>query len=367
MKKLLKEYWKLFLIISLFYLFIILSSIIKVNYDITTPATIAKVSDEIQIEGAGRCNINTVSVYSYSKVSFLNFLIAKINQNADVSRTSEYEVTDLNEIYRGGVIQKEVSFYNAIIAGYKMAGYDNIINENSFKGYIIHTLATYAPPELKIGDIIIGFEGVSLKLDYDTGENEFEKATDNLDFDANYKYQFEILRDHKPQTIYVTARASYLEDSVQKAAFGVYTYPYVIPLNYKVAGVPKYEIPTSNAYNSIGPSGGLMQALYVYECLTNNQDIKNLKIVGTGTVDVAGNAGLIGGIYQKVIAANLAKADLFFVPITSKDPQVYEKEINYLEAKASYDNLKNPHIKLVCVSSLKDIIDYLENNGGKNA
>ena len=114
--------------------------------------------------------------------------------------------------------------------------------------------------------------------------------------------------------------------------------------------------------NSIGPSGGLMQALYVYDSLKNNNLTKGLRIVGTGTVDAYGNAGPIGGIYQKVLAAHLANADIFFVPVSSLEEEIYMNESNYLEAISSYQNLKNPKMKLVVVSSLNDIINYLKNS-----
>ena len=102
-----------------------------------------------------------------------------------------------------------------------------------------------------------------------------------------------------------------------------------------------------------------MQSFYVYELLTGGKLSKGLKIVGTGTVDEFGNAGAIGGIYQKVIAANLNKADIFFVPVSSMDYDVYSKEENYLEAYESYQALGKTKMKLVVVSSLNDIINYL--------
>ena len=48
--------------------------------------------------------------------------------------------------------------------------------------------------------------------------------------------------------------------------------------------------------------------------------------------------------------------------ISSLEEEIYTKESNYLEALSSYQNLKNPKMKLVIVSSLNDIINYLENN-----
>lgn len=364
MKKLVREYWKLILILSIPYLFIIVSSVVKVNYDIVAPASITNVCETIDIDNNLKyeSNINVVSVYSYSKVSFLNYLIAKINKNATVSKIYEYEVTDYNLVYTSGVIQKKVSIYNSIISGYKRAGYDDIIDENSYKGYIVHTLATFAPNELKIGDIIISFNGIKLKGL--TGENEFEKVLDNMLFeDKTYPITVERteLIDGKYVTnnydYEITTKYFYNKENKKYVAFGIYTYEYIVP---NINGdYPEYSW---NYGDSIGPSGGLMQSLYVYEQLTNSYLTKNKKIVGTGTVDAYGNAGAIGGIYQKVITAYLTGADIFFVPVSSMDPLVYKNESNYQEAKQSYDKLKNPKMRLVVVSNLDDIINYLKNN-----
>ena len=50
--------------------------------------------------------------------------------------------------------------------------------------------------------------------------------------------------------------------------------------------------------------------------MTNRFDITNgQKIVGTGTISLDGNVGAIGGIYQKVICADIMDADIFLVPV----------------------------------------------------
>ena len=364
MKKLVREYWKLILILSIPYLFIIVSSVVKVNYDIVAPASITNVSETINIDNNLKydSNINVVSVYSYTKVSLLNYLIAKINKNATISETYEYEVTDHNQVYTSGVIQKKVSIYNSIISGYKKAGYDNIIDDNSYKGYIIHTLATFAPKELKIGDVITKFNGIELKGL--TGVNEFEKILNQTLYE-NKTYPITIERNEMINGEYVTNKYDYEiatnyyynKEDGKYIAFGIYTYEYIIPKEN--GDFPKYRW---NYGDSIGPSGGLMQALYVYEELTNSCFTTNQKIVGTGTVDSYGNAGAIGGIYQKVITAYLTGADVFFVPVSSMDPSIYQNESNYIEAKKSYDNLDNPKMKLIVVSNLDDIIKYFKQN-----
>ena len=364
MKKLVREYWKLILILSIPYLFIITASVVKVNYDIVAPASITRVSETIDVDNNSKyeSNVNVVSVYSYSNVSLLNYLLAKINNNVTVTKTSKYEVTDYNLVYTSGVIQKRISIYNAIISAYKKAGYDNIIDENSYKGNIIHTLSTYAPSQLQLGDIIVKFNGIDLKGQ--TGENEFEKIASNIPFERK-SYPITVERTEQIDGKYVTnlydyeitSDYFYNREDGKYLALGIYTYEYVVPKEN--GDFPEYSW---NFGDSIGPSGGLMQSLYVYEELTSFNITKNKKIVGTGTVDSYGNAGAIGGIYQKVITAYLSGADIFFVPVSSMDPHVYENESNYIEAKESYDKLDNPKMKLVVVSSLDDIIDYLKNN-----
>ena len=63
-----------------------------------------------------------------------------------------------------------------------------------------------------------------------------------------------------------------------------------------------------------GPSAGLMMALNVYNNLIP-QDITNSMIIaGTGTIEIDGSVGPVGGIKQKVIAAKRAGAELIIVP-----------------------------------------------------
>jgi PDZ domain-containing protein len=64
-----------------------------------------------------------------------------------------------------------------------------------------------------------------------------------------------------------------------------------------------------------GPSAGLMWALGLYELLTPGDLTRSRTIAGTGTIDLAGRVGPIGGIADKVIAARRAGASIFLAPI----------------------------------------------------
>ena len=63
-----------------------------------------------------------------------------------------------------------------------------------------------------------------------------------------------------------------------------------------------------------GPSAGLMMALNVYNNLIPNDITNSLIIAGTGTIEIDGSVGPVGGIRQKVIAAKRAGSTLILVP-----------------------------------------------------
>lgn len=75
---------------------------------------------------------------------------------------------------------------------------------------------------------------------------------------------------------------------------------------------------TINTKDIGGPSAGLMMALEIYDQLTETDLTKGLEIAGTGTINEKGEIGPIGGISQKVIAADRAGIDIF-LPLTKTE------------------------------------------------
>jgi PDZ domain-containing protein len=63
-----------------------------------------------------------------------------------------------------------------------------------------------------------------------------------------------------------------------------------------------------------GPSAGLMWAVGLYDLLTRGDLTAGRTIAGTGSIDLDGNVGPIGGILNKVLAARDASADIMLVP-----------------------------------------------------
>ena len=81
-----------------------------------------------------------------------------------------------------------------------------------------------------------------------------------------------------------------------------------------------------NTGNVGGPSAGMMMALNVYNLLIESDITNGKKIAGTGTIEIDGSVGPVGGVKQKVIAAKRANASLILVPTA-----------NYSEASAYSD------------------------------
>lgn len=64
-----------------------------------------------------------------------------------------------------------------------------------------------------------------------------------------------------------------------------------------------------------GPSAGLVFALAILDRLTPGAMLDGLTVSGTGTVSDAGDVGAIGGLTQKMWAAQRAGSDLFLMPL----------------------------------------------------
>ena len=87
-----------------------------------------------------------------------------------------------------------------------------------------------------------------------------------------------------------------------------------------------------------GPSAGLMMALNVYNDLIP-EDITNSKIIaGTGTIEIDGSVGPVGGIKQKIIAAKRAGAELILVPVANfEEAKQFETDKTAIVAVDSFD------------------------------
>ena len=97
-----------------------------------------------------------------------------------------------------------------------------------------------------------------------------------------------------------------------------------------------------------GPSAGMMHTIAIVDALTEGELTQGKVIAGTGTIDLDGNVGSIGGIRQKVVAAEAAGAEYILVPAGN-----YESALT-----AERDD-----IEIVPVATLDEAVGFLEGLG----
>jgi Lon-like protease len=93
-----------------------------------------------------------------------------------------------------------------------------------------------------------------------------------------------------------------------------------------------------------GPSAGLVFSLAIYDKITPGALLDGRRVAGTGTIDAEGRVGSIGGIQQKIAAAQSGGASVFLVPAPN---------CGDLEGVRT-------DLELVKVSTMHDAIDALD-------
>lgn len=101
---------------------------------------------------------------------------------------------------------------------------------------------------------------------------------------------------------------------------------------------------TIDSGDVIGPSAGLAFSLTLIDLLTPGSLTGEERLAVTGTIDVEGNVGRVGGVEQKTVAASSAGATIFFVP---------EEEAEVATDRAGSD------LQVVGVATLDDALEAL--------
>lgn len=103
-----------------------------------------------------------------------------------------------------------------------------------------------------------------------------------------------------------------------------------------------------------GPSAGLMFALEIVDQATPGNLTQGYVIAGTGTMNVEGEVGQVGGIRHKLAAAERSGIEIFFVPADRTPTDKNEKDARAEIKKRGYS------LQLVPVHTLNEATLYLE-------
>lgn len=325
MKRYLKENYKF--IITLIIIIILFT--IKFPYYIDAPGGIDDVSKKIEMEGYksdGTFNLAYVREY---RATIPTLVISLFNKDWKVMKEDEILLdTEDDESYllRDKILMDE-SISNAIYVAYKYAKKEIEIKSNKF---IVTYIDKSSSTNLLVGDKIISINNKKIEK-----REDIENIINSKNFGD--KLDIKVINNEEEYNRY-----TYIIEQDNDKKIGILISNI---RDYKTN--PKIEIKTNE--NESGPSGGLITALSIYNSLVKEDITNGLTIVGTGTIDLDGNVGSIGGVEYKLKSAVKSDADLFVVP----------KDENYEEViKLKKDN--NYDIEIIGVSTFEEVIGYLE-------
>lgn len=325
-KKFIREYY-----ISI--IIIVISTIvflIPFPYYINAPGGLIDMSNRIKMDDAyvSKGSINMAYVTEL-KATIPTLIVAYFKKTWDIVKIEDikYDNQTIEEMnFRNRMLLKEAG-NNAIIVAYNKLGKTaKIINQD----LVITYIDEQADTDLSIGDVILEVEGFKV--------NTYDQLTSIVQkYEEGDTINVKVKNNNK-----ITDKTATLYFAYDKVVIGI-----VLTPDITLETNPDIELVFEKSES--GPSGGLMTAIAIYDSLTKKDLTRGKTIVGTGTLDINGNVGNIGGVEYKLIGAVKEKADIFLVPSGSN----YEDALK-LKKKNDYN------ITIVSIKTFDQAIDYLE-------
>lgn len=186
-----------------------------------------------------------------------------------------------------------------------------------------------ASEKIKAGDLITKVNNIPT--------NTTEELRDALaNNKPNIEIPVEVVRDDKTRTVEVTPE----KNRNGETSLGVLVATEVLaefPFNIAI-----------DAGRVSGPSAGLAFALTIIDELSPGSLLGDSQIAATGSLELSGDVGPVGGTRLKAVAADKAGADLLFVPVSE-----------VANAKKSANDMQ-----VIGVETLDETLDALARNGG---
>jgi len=201
------------------------------------------------------------------------------------------------QLHQQGLNQMSQSQEDAVTVALRHLGYKVKVSRDGAE--VVEVDPKYpAQGELEVGDVIVEARGLEVKT-----PDDLQRAMAAVK--PGQAVDLVVMRDKKEVPLTVGTKKSPNPKTPNKAIFGIivqqaaeYTFPIDIKFDSGAIG---------------GPSAGLAFSLDIVDELGQDVD-KGRKVAVTGTIDLAGRVGEIGGIKQKTIGARQSGATIFLVP-----------------------------------------------------
>jgi Lon-like protease len=278
------------------------AAVVKVPYVLLSPGSARATEPLISVDGApsypheGSIDFTTVSL---RKASALEALMGWLDPTVDVVEEELVFGGQTPEENRQANLQDMVdSKQVATAVALEELGYEVVQGTGAVVAGVLDD--TPAQEILEPGDVIIEAEGQPVEVAGDVGAVTRSMAPGEvLDLAVEPKGRGEV------ELVSATLVAS--PDDPSRALLGITTttrdldfdFPFTVTIDSGSVG---------------GPSAGLAFALGILDTLTPTSLTGGRTVATTGTIDLNGFVGPVGGVEQKTVAVRRAGADLFLVP-----------------------------------------------------
>jgi PDZ domain-containing protein len=308
---------------------------VQIPYYSLGPGPAKDVSQLIRVDGertypsAGAFFLTTVAVSS-RPLTLFEAIVGWVDPAISVIPRSHIIRPGLTDQQQDqfNAMDMEESKYAAIVAGLQAVGIDTPPIRGA---YVIAVAAGFpASGKLRPGDIVTAANGVAVR--------DAKALSDHITSKPiGAKHTFAVLRGRDEITVELRTVASPVKGQTTQPVIGAKLGPaFRLPLGVTV-----------DSQNIGGPSAGLAFALTIADELTQEDLTRGHRIAVTGTIDISGRIGLVGGVEFKVRAAEHEGADIFLVP---------KEEVAQASSVAS-------DIEIIGVSTLEEAIVALRKLG----
>ncbi|WP_298826435.1 SepM family pheromone-processing serine protease [uncultured Planococcus sp.] len=180
--------------------------------------------------------------------------------------------------------------------------------------------------------------------------NNFTEMQEFIDYlsDKEAGETVEVLYERKDREISTDIELAPLPTDPERVGLGI-----SFVEDKSIETTPEVEIDSDTIG---GPSAGLMFTLEILNQLVDEDITKGYNVAGTGTMENDGSVGRIGGIDQKIMAADSADIDIFFAP---NAPVEGGGDSNYTIAVETAEKI-GTSMEIVPVDTIEDALTFLE-------
>ncbi len=304
---------------------------IETDYYLIKPGSADELGSLIRVEGETRAEKGQFYMVTVTQhpASLWTYLYGICHPSLDLCPKSgvippDMTLEEYNKLMQGWM---QESKHLAQIIALRRAGYEVPIVSDGVE--IVDFMAdSPARDILQKGDVIKAVEGQGVNLSEEVVQYIQER-------EVGQKIKITIERDEKVKELEVITTSR--QEEPDKAALGIYVHT----LNWHPLLPMDIEIETGPV---IGPSAGMMFVLEILDRLLPENLTGGHEIAGTGTISINEKIGGIGGVKQKVIAAENLGIKYFLVPA--------ENYGDALKAAA--------RINIVSVRNLDEVITFLK-------